>query len=283
MARWLLSPLSHPFPSHPATPCPAHTSLQRLFPRRHPAPAASPAPLPSVNTQGASVTNACSCCPQKYPLMTRRGDKAEPAPFSASAGQGRPMYSSGQRGTTARGLWGAAPPPGAGGSALDGAHGVGTGCAIWGVGCTAGRLQPGCVGADPRPSLLSPCPGGAAAPRPATSGCPSHPQQQGAQPASPVCLPTLGPHRAVRTSTLPKMHSQPPAVSPQKQQSASPPARGHPAAGAAGLVQAPHPSQPAPPAASPLHPPAQAPCPPQTTLSLQSSHSRRLSALAAQR
>lgn len=47
--------------------------------------------------------------------------------------------------------------------------------------------------------------------------------------------------------------------------------------------QAPHPSQPAPPAASPLHPPARAPCPPQTTLSLQSSHSRRLSALAAQR
>lgn len=51
-----------------------------------------PAPLLGVSAQGPNVTNACSCCPQKYPLMTRGVDKSEPAPFSASPRLGWPTY-----------------------------------------------------------------------------------------------------------------------------------------------------------------------------------------------
>lgn len=51
-----------------------------------------PAPLLGVSAQRPNVTNACSCCPQKYPLMTRGVDKSEPAPFSASPRLGWPTY-----------------------------------------------------------------------------------------------------------------------------------------------------------------------------------------------
>lgn len=114
------------------------------------------------------------------------------------------------------------------------------------------------------------CCGNATALNLASLGRPIHTQHEGTQPATLLCL-----SRCCSARSAPSASCWPPDSS-MEAPSCRPPRPLHPCLPPA--PRAHHSSS-----MHPTHPPAWAPSPPQTTLSLQSSHSRRLSAFTAQR
>lgn len=171
---------------------------------------------------------------------------------------------------------------------------------------------PGCPGDATAPSLPQPALLGAQSSHPHcpfTLRCPSHPWQEGAQCATlnvpPPCwgltglwtpsgpCPDVPPVHSC--CHLPLSHQKPQICSfstmggTQHQQSSpwvpplSLPAQENPAGSTWPAAQPPQPHALAAPSSIPHTPPCPGAVPPQTTLSLQSLHSRRLSAFAAQR
>lgn len=175
-------------------------------------------------------------------------------------------------------------------------------------------LAPGCPGNATAPPIPQPALPRAPSSRPScpmTLGCPSHSQQEGVQPTTPNMAPNTGALQGSGPRQVPAQLSllciatvtshcpprSPKSAAPPAQQGtqhrqlqSSPrvpppslPAQKNLPGSTLPAAQSPRPMHPPPPAASPPSPPCPGAVPPQTTLSLQSLHSRRLSAFTAQR